>query len=419
MAAVSSTIAIILVVSAIVQGFLVAAFVRALAGFRGEADGVRSSRRTAVILCLRGCDPFLEECLESIFEQEHSDYQLHIVVDNRQDPAWKVAESLVKRFGSEKVQIEALEDRQSTCSLKCSSVVQAIRRLDDSFENVALVDADTMPHRAWLGDLTAPLTDEGVGAATGNRWYMPETSSWGAMVRYLWNAAAVVQMYWYEIAWGGTLAVKRTVIDELGLLDRWSRAFCEDTMLRRQLGKHGLRVKFVPSLMMVNREDVGLASCLSWISRQLLTARLYHPLWLLVLAHGLGTTVVLVAAIAVTVIAAINGNWPAVVWCAGGLFGYEFIMVSLLIPMELAVRRIVRSRGESTRWFSAKTLVRLVPAIVLTQLVYTVALLLAQFGRKVDWRGVSYEIGGSWDIRRLDDGPYAGEAAVAPEGHSL
>lgn len=135
--------------------------------------------------------------------------------------------------------------------------------------------------------------------------------------------------------------------------------------------------------------------------------------------HGLGTTVVLVAAIVLMAIAAVNGNWPAALWCAGGLFGYEFIMVSLLIPMELAVRRIVRSQGGTTKWLSAKTLLRLVPAIVLTQLVYTLALLGAQFVRRVDWRGVSYDIGGSWDIHRLDDPPYAGEAPTVAEGHSL
>ncbi len=59
---------------------------------------------------------------------------------------------------------------------------------------------------------------------------MPIASSWGALVRYLWNAAAIVQMYWYEIAWGGTLAVKRKAIEKAGLLERWRHAFCEDTM---------------------------------------------------------------------------------------------------------------------------------------------------------------------------------------------
>ena len=74
---------------------------------------------------------------------------------------------------------------------------------------VALLDADTIPHRTWLRELVAPLADPRVGAATGNRWYMPAEAGWAGLVRYLWNAAAVVQMYCYGIAWGGTLALKR------------------------------------------------------------------------------------------------------------------------------------------------------------------------------------------------------------------
>ena len=87
--------------------------------------------------------------------------------------------------------------------------------------------------------------------------------------------------------------------------------------------------------------------------------------------------------------------------------------------MEFAVRRIVRSQGEPTRWFSAKTIFRLVPALVLTQLVYTLALLGTQFARKVSWRGVHYKVDGPWDIRRLDDPPNDSELPCVADGHSL
>ena len=53
--------------------------------------------------------------------------------------------------------------------------------------------------------------------------------------------------------------------------------------------------------MMVNREDCGLDACRRWISRQLLTMRLYHPLWPLVLLHGFGTTLLLAVAVVATV----------------------------------------------------------------------------------------------------------------------
>jgi hypothetical protein len=414
----SAVVFVILVALAIVQGLLAVAFLRALANFRRAPPGDGACPKAAVVLCLRGRDPFLEKCLDLLLDQDYPDYQLQVVADNRQDPACRVAESLAERSGAERVRIETLDDRRDTCSLKCSSVTQAIERLDESFEVAALVDADTMPHAAWLRDLTAPLAGERVGAATGNRWYMPAGGSWGALVRYLWNAAAVVQMYWYEVPWGGTLAVKRKVIDELDLLGRWRTAFCEDTMLYRQLGRRKLRVEFVPALMMVNREDCGLGACRRWISRQLLTMRLYHPLWPLVVLHGFGTSLLLAVALVATAIAALRRDWPAMLWCAGGLAVYEAIMIGLLLPMEIAARRIIRWQGGPTGWLTWKALFRLLPAVALTQVVYTLALIGAQFARTVSWRGVRYRIGGPWDIERLDDPPYSGEAPPAA-GHSL
>ena len=413
------SIALILVALAVCQGLLVVGLIGALMRFRRGLPDNRDCPKAAIVLCLRGRDPFLEECLESLLKQDYPDYRLHIVVDNRQDPARQVADSLAERYGAGRVGVEILDQRHGTCSLKCSAVVQAIERLDESVRVTALVDADTAPPPSWLRELVAPLADDCVGAATGNRWYMPAVGSWGALVRYLWNAAAIVQMYWYEVPWGGTLAVKNKAINELDLLGRWRQAFCEDTMLYRQLGRRGLRVKFVPSLMMVNREDCGLRACGAWIGRQLLTMRLYHPLWPLVLLHGFGTTLLLIAAVVVTAIAALHHDWPAALWCGGGLAVYELIMVGLLAPLEIAVRRIVRSQGGPTRWLSPKTILRLIPAIVLTQAVYTLALIGAQFARKASWRGVCYRIDGPWSIHRLDDSPYSSDLACGADGHSL
>ena len=249
---------LILVASAVIQGLVTVVFLWVLWHFRRRLPDSRYCPRAAIILCLRGRDPFLEMCLESILKQDYPDYQLRIVIDSRQDPAWQVAQSLADRYGAERVCIEALEERHGTCSLKCSAVVQALERLDESFQVAALVDADTLTHPSWLRELVAPLRDERVAVTTGNRWYMPATGSWGAMVRYLWNAAAVVQMFWDGVCWGGTLAIKRGIFVKGDLLDRWRHALCEDTMLFRWLGKRGMRVKFVPSLMIVNREDCGL-----------------------------------------------------------------------------------------------------------------------------------------------------------------
>jgi cellulose synthase/poly-beta-1,6-N-acetylglucosamine synthase-like glycosyltransferase len=316
---------------------LVWAFVRALR--RGRKPELRQAPypKVAAVLCLRGTDPFLGSCVEALLNQDYPDYDVRIVVDSRQDPAWEVVEEVVHRCKADNVRIIPLENHRETCSLKCSSLLQAVATLDESHEVVAQLDADTVPHPTWLKELVAPLADDRVGVATGNRWYMPETPSPGALVRYAWNAAAVVQMFCYRIPWGGTLAIKTSVFRDSDLKERWGKAFCEDTMLFEVLRKQGLKVAFVPSLMMVNREACDVPGYSSWVRRQLLTARLYHPRWLAVAGHGLMTSLVQAAAVVLLVAALVTGRGEVAAWVGGGLAVYLVSMVAMLLREGAAV----------------------------------------------------------------------------------
>ncbi len=355
--------------------------------------------KAAVVLCLRGTDPFLADCLKALLDQDYPDYDVRIVVDAVDDPAWKVVETGVAAESATNVHVEALVDRRETCSLKCSSLIQAIGALDPSYEFVAQIDADTIAHRSWLRELATPLADERVGATTGNRWYMPGDAAWGSLVRYTWNAAAVVQMFLYNVAWGGTLAVKTKVFRESDLLQRWGNALCEDTMLYGALKKMKLRLVFVPSLMMVNREHCGLGNFYRWMRRQLLTARLYHPHWIAVAGHGIVAGFATVGSAVMICVSLIAGQWNDAAMLGAGFLLYQVVMLSLWPVMECTVRRIVRARGQPTGWVTAKKFVNFVLTNVVMQFIYPVGLLSAMRLRKVDWRGVVYRIEGPWKIR--------------------
>lgn len=374
------------------QGWLVLGFVLRLLRFRRKLLEDAECPRAAVILCLRGGDPFLEHCIAGLLALDYPNYEVHVVVDHPDDPALEILKPLLDSSRSANVHIQFLREPRATCSLKCSSVVQAVRSLDASVAFVAQLDADTIPHASWLRELATALRDERVGAATGNRWYMPETLSLGSLVRYSWNAAAVVQMYWYRIAWGGTLAVKTSVFRETDLLDRWSNAFCEDTMLFTQLKKAGLRLAFVPALIMVNREDCDVGGYFRWVRRQLLTARLYHPAWSAVFGHGIVTTLFPLLAVILGVAGLATAQPVVATWSLAGVVFYQFAVIAMLPPMEFAARRIVAARGQPTRWLTTPGTMKCLFAIWLTQFVYFLALCSASLLRTVDWRGVTYEI---------------------------
>ena len=236
----------------------------------------------------------------------------------------------------------------------------------------------------------------------------------GQLVRYLWNAAAVVQMCCYGIPWGGTLALKMSALRNSGLLDRWGKAFCEDTMIYRALRDEGLRVAFVPSLMMTNRETCDMPGFFGWVRRQLLAGRLYHPGWAAVAFHGLVAPLLLLVAFATLGATLSRGTIEALAWTAAALVGYFGPLPLVLGLMEWSVRRIVRARGEPTGWLSVGAALRLVPAILLTQVVYAAAMISAIFLRSVDWRGVQYQVRGPWHIRLVEYRPY--RCQVSPEG---
>jgi cellulose synthase/poly-beta-1,6-N-acetylglucosamine synthase-like glycosyltransferase len=412
----------IFVVSGLIQGLMVYGFVHRLNLWKEPLLTDSRCPRASIILCLRGSDPFLERCIAGLRELDYPNFEVVLVVDSPSDPANDLINKHLQDNWSNTTRVY-LESRLTTCSLKCSSLLQGLKVACPSSEFIAMIDADTVPHKSWLRELASALQPSDIGAVTGNRWYMPQNDSMGGWVRYVWNAAAVVQMYWYSIAWGGTVAIKRSAIEQAGLQEKWSRSLCEDTMLRSQLAKVGLKVKFVPSLMMINREDCTLSGYYSWVKRQLLTARLYHPMWNAVLGHGISSAFFLIVAIGLLVFQGgvwlVTGqNGSQVLWLSLGLLLFQLYLSLLLPVMERAVSGIVESRGECSDWPGKRSYLKLCGYVFITQWIYTVALIVSTLIKRVEWRGIYYKLRGPWDIEREEYAVYCEDNQSNPH-HSL
>ena len=96
-----------------------------------------TTRKVAVVLCLRGTDPFLPDCINAILAQDNSNLDLLVVIDNESDPARAVVDECLQDQSRDDVQVHFLCDRKESCSLKCSSIVHAVSSLNASYEIVA------------------------------------------------------------------------------------------------------------------------------------------------------------------------------------------------------------------------------------------------------------------------------------------
>jgi cellulose synthase/poly-beta-1,6-N-acetylglucosamine synthase-like glycosyltransferase len=350
-----------------------------------------------------------------LLRQDYPRYRIVFVVDHESDPASEILNSVLAGATASHYEIQFLSSPLGTCSLKCSGLIQAYRSLPDSTVFLAQLDADTIPHPSWLRELATGLLVDGVGAATGNRWYAPDCPSRGAMVRHVWNAAAIVQMSWYRIAWGGTLAIRMSAIREAKLDECWANALCEDTMLTDQLSRIGKRVEFLPSLIMVNREDCDIASFVPWVSRQLLTAKLYHRAWPLVIIHGITSAAILMLGWSWALgLAAMQQYLHAgMVAVAMGLF--QIALVLLVFWISVAVESSLSRDGRCQPW-RKPGFARWVFSVTITQWVYSWALLRCVCSRHTDWRGIRYDIAGPWRVAMGRYRPYSESVQPKPAG---
>lgn len=327
-----------------------------------------------VVLCLRGADECLPRLLRSLAGQTYAGpWRLQVVVDSDADPAWPLLQPWLNRSDTAWTELHCrtLQQRPSQGSLKCAALRQAFSDLHSESALVLLLDADIRFAEDGLQRCARACLKPGIGAISGNRWFAPPSpglselhlSSW---TRAAWNAGAVVLMTLWKIPWGGTLCVRRSVVEAGDWLELLRRGLCEDTGLLGPLRRLGLDYRFEPDLIMVDPDPAQPLLPLSrWITRQLLTARLHHPAWGLVALHGLSSAVLLLLAL-------LQGDWAAALI-------YELGCVGLLCWIEQLIQPQV-----SPHWLGWA--VGLVPG----QLVDGAATLAALLVRRISWRGVDY-----------------------------
>jgi len=356
--------------------------------------------KAAVLVALKGADPDLVDGLRNLLRQDYPRYEVRIVVDRRNDPAWGAVEQAIADTGATNVKLLEHVDRHETCGMHCSAVVQAARSISDDCEAIVLIDGDVVGHKDLIRDLVTPLVlDSEIGGTFGNRWYMPAEGRWGSLVRYFWNVGAVPPMYLFSIIWGGACALRRSTVRESGLIEKWERAAVIDApivSLFRELHK---KIEFVPTLMVVNREECGMRFALDFIKRQMLWTRVYSPGWKPAFFQTVILAVLLVVSAGLVLYGIVAGRPLVARAAAVTLFGYFGVLYVLMGLIEMGVRRVVRLNGESTAWLAPATLFKLALALPLAHFVTMWATVVATFQKNVRFRASVYQVRGPWDVR--------------------
>ncbi len=243
--------------------------------------GPRKFVPATVIVPVKDEDHDLRENLAALAGQDYPDFELIVTVREAGDiPPGVVPESA-------RVVIAGAGDPAT--GEKINNLVAAVASARPVSEVFAFADSDGRVAPGWLAALAQGLEEEGTGAATGYRHYLPAAGGFWPLLRSVWNAviAGGFGPGDNRFAWGGAMAIRRQTFHQARVLEHWRGSVSDDYMLSRAVHSTGLRIVYEPGAQAISTGGTTAGRFLGWIRRQMIITRVYAPrLWGLALtAH--------------------------------------------------------------------------------------------------------------------------------------
>jgi ceramide glucosyltransferase len=368
-------------------GFRYLAFVRREMGKELPAFTPYAS----VIAPVRGLDQGFSDNVRALFEQDYPAYELIFVTDRGDDPSLAIIEEARAEFARREVRSRVLVAGRATESgQKVHNLRAGVAEVSSLSRVLVFVDSDARPREGWLRTLVAPLCDDGTGAATGYRWFIPVKGGFASHLRSCWNASiasALGERGDKNFCWGGSTAIRLETFHSLDMQEKWCGALSDDFALMRALREARLPIQFVPYCLTPSFEDCTTAELVEFTTRQLKITRVYaSPFWKAVLLGSLLFVLVFYGGIALTITRAALGLsyfWPLLfvllIFALGAGKAYvRWLAVSLpLADYRLQLRRNLLA--QLLLWPVASAL-------------YLYNALAAAFSRRIEWRGITYEL---------------------------
>ena len=360
----------------------------------------------SVIVPCKGLDFELEKNVEAVFRQVYPFFEVLIVTATDNDAAVEPLKHLAGKFPGHKIRFVTAgisPDRGE----KVHNLIQAVAQVDPSSEVFVFTDSDSRPHLCWLQELVAPLRSEAVGLSTGYRWYYPTRGNLASVIRSTWNGsiATLLGNHNHNFAWGGSMAIRKSIFHLARVLDYWHRSISDDYSMTQALKDAKLRIHYEPRCLIGSYGRCGWGELLEWSTRQMILTKVYsRKLWQLALVSQWTFSLVwwwALAGVAVTLFPREETSITSGVW-SGGIQKYAFLAGLLFLF------------GAVRGWYRVRTIQHLRPErrdeiqnfwwgyVLLFPLASTLTaynLARSALASSIEWRGVRYEFGSAQELR--------------------
>lgn len=335
---------------------------------RRPIAAVGIARPVTVLKPLHGAEPGLYENLRSFAAQDYPELQLVLGVGGRDDGALPEARALIADLPGRAIEL-VVDSRVRGSNLKVANLENMLPAA--RHDAIVVADSDMRVGADYLGIVTAPLRDPGVGIVTCLYKAAPGPGLWSLLAALHINFGFLPSALLGEAlgigggCFGATVALRREVLERVGGFARVRNELADDHRLGSAVRELGLACVLAPYLVENRVNEASLASLWRHELRWARTSRAMAP-------AGFAGSVI---AHTVTV-----AGLAAAAWGSGLL--WEIILLSLAL-----------------RWISALVIARslklpraglwLLPA----RDVLSFAVFVASFcGRSVQWRGQLFRV---------------------------
>jgi ceramide glucosyltransferase len=365
-------------------GYVVLAVVAVLAWqLRRRAGTAVSPPPVSVLKPLCGAEPGLYEHLRSFCEQDYPEFEIVFGVRDADDPACAVVRRLIAEFPALPMKL-VVDPQLYGSNRKVSNLINMLP--DAHHEVLVMADSDAFVGRDYLGAVTAPLRDSGVGLVTCLYHGVPTPGIWsrlGAMYINEWYIPSVLLtwLFGYEgYVSGQTLCLRRSVLRAIGGLQVLVDQLAEDYRLGELVRGLNLRIVLSPYLLNGEHHEPDLSSMTRHELRWMRTIRVLRPRSFL----GIFATFSLpLALIGITFASSATGA-SLVAWS----------LFAVILVSRITLHFVPRIRGQgpmlSDFWL-----------LPVRDLLICWIWCRSFFSSRVDWRGNEFDVDADGVMRRL------------------
>lgn len=345
----------------------------------------RTDLRPALIIPVRGVPAHFAALWQAIGAQTLPPRRVIFAIESTDDPACKAIESLA---GKKEIVVAGPTAMRGQ---KIHNQLAAFGVLNEDDNALVLADADILPAADWLARLVIPLNDPQVQLVSGYRWMTPSDDRWSSALICVGNAsvATLPRLPLWNLAWGGSIAMRRQTFEALDLPRTWKHGLVDDLSLTVAIWARGAPVTAPQSLLVPSPTSLSLTEGIAFARRQYLFVRWYTPrYWCLAAA---ATTVPLI-------------GWIFAVPLA--LAGNRVALAAILLANALDILRgSLRGRVPRILW-NRETPWRMAVldrfATPLWLAVHAGVVWSTAFGRRMTWAGRIYTLDRDNNVIRID-----------------